>query len=223
MPQFEELLAEIERKRRGRLWLTAVPVAAALVLLAVTVWQVAEARRELFRTQREIADRRQELERVQRDLNQKKKELDFLGKAIWNAGPQSAMQAIGKAVDAEPALAQVAGRIYLHIRDENQRPKAREIGQKLRSQGYIVPGIERVRQGLLPARCGTSRGRTRRKDGASRRLSARPGWRPRPSTSQDTKTPRSCGRGTSRSGWDLEGKARPKPPTWNIRLHWDVP
>jgi hypothetical protein len=147
MPQFEELLAEIERKRRGRLWLTAVPVAAALVLLAVTVWQVAEARRELFRTQREIADRRQELERVQRDLNQKKKELDFLGKAIWNAGPQSAMQAIGKAVDAEPALAQVAGRIYLHIRDENQRPKAREIGQKLRSQGYIVPGIERVRQG----------------------------------------------------------------------------
>lgn len=133
MAQFEELLADIDRQRRRRLVLTVVPIAAAVVFLLVTIHQIAEARRELLSVEREIAA--------------KKQQLDFLGKALWNAGPERSREAIAKAVDAEPALAQVAGRVYLHIRAEEQRPQAREIGQRLRAMGYIVPGIERLDQG----------------------------------------------------------------------------
>lgn len=147
MSQIDELLAQIERGRRWSWLLTAIPVLAGVAFLLVTVHQVSEARRELAATQADIAKGKAELEEVQKELQQKRQQLDFLGKALWQAGPEKSREAIAKAVEAEPGLAQVAGRVYLHIREEDQRPKAREIGLKLRGLGYIVPGIERVPQG----------------------------------------------------------------------------
>ncbi len=154
MPEIDQLLKRIEEQaqaaRRRSLILTAIPVLAGVAFLVVTMGQVADARRDLRNTQSQIDKKKEELAALQRDLDQKKRELDFLGKALWNAGQATAMEAINKAVDDEPSLAQVAGRVYLHIREESQRPKARAIGKRLQAQGYIVPGIERLPKG--PAR-----------------------------------------------------------------------
>lgn len=40
--------------------------------------------------------------------------------------------------------ASVAPRIYLHIKNESQRRKAKEVGMMLQKNGYVVPGIENV-------------------------------------------------------------------------------
>lgn len=36
--------------------------------------------------------------------------------------------------------------VFLHIADESQRKRATEIGKKLQAQGYVVPGVENVRE-----------------------------------------------------------------------------
>lgn len=108
MSQIDELLAQIERGRRWSWLLTAIPVLAGVAFLLVTVHQVSEARRELAATQADIAKGKAELEEVQKELQQKRQQLDFLGKALWQAGPEKSREAIAKAVEAEPGLAQVA-------------------------------------------------------------------------------------------------------------------
>lgn len=42
-------------------------------------------------------------------------------------------------------------RVYLHIRVEQQRDRARELAKHLETQGFVVPGIERVEAGPTTA------------------------------------------------------------------------
>lgn len=53
-------------------------------------------------------------------------------------------QAIDQLIQAAPSVAKNLTRIYLHIGDESQRPRARRIAGQLRQAGYLVPGIENV-------------------------------------------------------------------------------
>jgi len=43
-----------------------------------------------------------------------------------------------------PVLAEKTKRVYVHIFDEKQRSKAKELGQQLIGKGYEVPGVERI-------------------------------------------------------------------------------
>lgn len=53
-------------------------------------------------------------------------------------------KAIEQLIQAAPSVAQNLTRIYLHIGDESQRPRARRIAGQLKQAGYLVPGIENV-------------------------------------------------------------------------------
>jgi len=46
-----------------------------------------------------------------------------------------------------PAMAQFVPRVYIHIRDESQRPAAQTIEKALESKGFTVPGIQKVNTG----------------------------------------------------------------------------
>lgn len=56
--------------------------------------------------------------------------------------PEQAQKVIEKTFDSNPEAAKVLPRIFIHIRSAAQRPKATEIAKALRSQGYIVPGVQ---------------------------------------------------------------------------------
>ncbi len=53
-------------------------------------------------------------------------------------------QVIEQLVRDDPSLTRNLTRIYLHIGDESQRPRARRIAGQLKQAGYLVPGIENV-------------------------------------------------------------------------------
>src|SRR5260370_30055217 len=44
-------------------------------------------------------------------------------------------------------MAQFVPRVYIHIRDESQRPAAQTIEKALESKGFTVPGIQKVNTG----------------------------------------------------------------------------
>jgi len=189
MTEIEELLAAIERKRKHGLLLTGVAVLAAVVFLLATIGQVAEGRRELKFLDRRIEERR--------------KELDFLGKALWNTPHQTAREAINKAVDAEPSLAMSAGRVYLHIRDDQQRPRARQMGQACATWGTSCRGLSAWRTARRRTSSVTSVPATARRPNGWPKLSA---WRR--CTRAALRIRR--GRGTLRCGW----RRRPSDQRW---------
>jgi hypothetical protein len=45
------------------------------------------------------------------------------------------------------ALAELPDRVYIHIRDEQQREQAKKLSSVLEQNGFLVPGIERVASG----------------------------------------------------------------------------
>ncbi|MGH9936907.1 MAG: hypothetical protein ACREAM_11715 [Blastocatellia bacterium] len=54
------------------------------------------------------------------------------------------MRALNDLVGTAPSVARNLTRVYLHIGDEDQRPRAFRIAKQLRQAGYLVPGIEEV-------------------------------------------------------------------------------
>src|SRR5439155_13327355 len=66
---------------------------------------------------------------------------------------QKVLNEVNEAVTPTPDLAgsidtsQLPPSIYIHIRDEEQRPKARQLKQQLEEKGIVVPGIEKVDKG----------------------------------------------------------------------------
>jgi hypothetical protein len=56
--------------------------------------------------------------------------------------PEKAQQAIEESLSNNPEAAKILPRVFIHIRSASQRAKAAEIATTLRSQGYIVPGVQ---------------------------------------------------------------------------------
>ena len=55
-----------------------------------------------------------------------------------------AASALDKALNADPAAASLVVRVYIHTNSADQQKRANAIASALRSQGYIVPGVDQM-------------------------------------------------------------------------------
>jgi hypothetical protein len=56
--------------------------------------------------------------------------------------PAQAQADVNKAVNANPTVAAILPRIFLHVRETSQREDASRIAAKLQAAGFVVPGIQ---------------------------------------------------------------------------------
>jgi hypothetical protein len=117
----------------------------------------AEARAKLLQTQlRDVSKKFMELAEKQDVADKKKqytqlaiktgKEVEALEKQITQLKSEKIQTAARTDQIAQQIqnLPKIRPRVYIHIRKEDQREKAREIGFKLENAGFSAPGIERL-------------------------------------------------------------------------------
>jgi len=115
----------------------------AALLPAAVKQELQEQKPELSQTISEIAKQRPES--VKKAINQATAEqLNQAPGNQENKRLEYTKQAIERLVQAAPNVARNLTRVYLHITDEKQRPRARRIAEQLKQAGYIVPAIEDV-------------------------------------------------------------------------------
>jgi Tfp pilus assembly protein PilE len=134
--------------------IAALSIVAFFALIAYSAYklysinrQTAEAAEKLNAVKAEEAKLAAEVKSKQNTiaaLDDKIKALNNIYGRIANADPELVRQATKEAIDASPNAAQALPRIYIHIKDQTQRPRARQIANKLQASGFIVPGIEIV-------------------------------------------------------------------------------
>jgi hypothetical protein len=117
----------------------------------------AEARTKLLQTQlRDASNKFYELAEKQSITDKKEqytqiaiktgKEVEALGRQITQLKSEKIQTAARTDQIAQQIqnLPKIRPRVYIHIRKEDQREKAREIGFKLEDAGFSAPGIERL-------------------------------------------------------------------------------
>jgi hypothetical protein len=104
--------------------------------LSQTISEIARQRPESFKKAIEQATNEQPDEPA---TGQENKRIEYAKKAIERLIPPA------------PSDARNLPRIYLHIGDESQRPRARRIAGQLKQAGYLVPGIENVGERRMPS------------------------------------------------------------------------
>jgi hypothetical protein len=159
-PISARLHAEEERLRRRILLFTLAPAAVAVLLIALTGWQVARARDDVARFRGELValqdsatELRDEIAYRLETLDATRREADSLNVQVaalqrWvqarNAGAVRTIESA--AAEQFQAVAERA-RVYLHILDERQRRAATIVQKQLQEAGYSVPGIEQLEKG----------------------------------------------------------------------------
>ena len=126
----------------------------ALVSFAVFVGFIAFGGWQLRRINQEIDDRKTELMDKIKEIQNKEQSIAALDAVIEkkeeeirarntviNNTPKSIIE---KALEDNPTVAKSLPRIYLHIGQESQRERAKNVAKKLQDEGYLVPRIEDV-------------------------------------------------------------------------------
>jgi septal ring factor EnvC (AmiA/AmiB activator) len=107
--------------------------------------QIEQKKSQLEGLNDELEEKKKQVDEVSKKLDEMSKKLDVLNSALYEVGttnPGLAKQALNKAIESEPDAAGVLPRIYIHIRAESQRSRAKQVADRLREKGYVVPGIE---------------------------------------------------------------------------------
>ena len=179
----------IDERKLKRLRVTAQVVAALSLavfagLIAFSAYRLRGIQQELRQSAadlagqqaelRETAARKVELEGEIAELEKGRQALtatlqDFTARVdAQDSG--LAIRATSEAIAANPEAAAILPRIYLHVRDEQQRPAAKEVAARLRQSGFLIPGIENVGPDRSPQR--TELRRFRRTDQDERDVQA---------------------------------------------------
>ena len=145
---------------QGFLQYAAVLVLLVFVaLIVVSYFQLRRIRREIADQQTLLDKRRLEIKDLEQTLESRKKTIEAQDSIISVLQPTSlaASEADPKVgtrtkQNVEDSLPQVndvkqlPARIYMQIAREDQRRRAAQIARALQAAGYIVPGIENVRE-----------------------------------------------------------------------------
>lgn len=153
LPDLDEYLRDERRHTRRTLWLvSALPVALALGLLAVTTWRVAEAEADVEMAQDSLAQVEDQLASTALLVQERRAEVDSLTalKDSLYAGlaridrPLAAQTVEAAATEVQAERAE--GRVYLQVLrgDRRQELQARRLSQALVRNGFEVPVLERV-------------------------------------------------------------------------------
>lgn len=119
--------------------------------------QLKQKSRELDEKTAAVEAKQKELVQVQKEVTQLQNDLQvlkqFSAQALsgeFNAGnEQRVIEVVDTSLKANPKVATLLPRVYIHIQREEQRAKAKEVATSLQKQGYLAPGIERVRVNRL--------------------------------------------------------------------------
>ncbi len=153
-PITAQLRSEEARLRRRIGVFTLIPVAVAALLIWFTSSRVLSAQKALAVVNDSLADAREDLIINQANLIRIHAEIDSL-EALKQAyfaelekiNRQRAEQTRDQAIDQYQADRNIP-RVYLHILNEDQRPRAQRVQEALQKETrLIVPGIEKVAKG----------------------------------------------------------------------------
>ncbi|MGC2235874.1 MAG: hypothetical protein WA584_06915 [Pyrinomonadaceae bacterium] len=127
-------LRRLESIQRVLQYASVLVLIVFIVLIAVSSYWLVSLNKQISENQNQIESqvkKKQELDEEIRGLQ-----------AIKDAIPKEQKEQIEK--KAEKNIEQSPARIYIQIANEDQRKRANDIGQQLKSKGFIVPGIENV-------------------------------------------------------------------------------
>lgn len=132
----EKLLTDIERKER-KAWIRGLFL--TLIPLAVGVSIILYAGHKLKEIQGQVQGLKTDADTLTKKRNDLLTQVEQASTAV--------LQVQNPPVIGKQANTKIIPLIYIQIRDESQRVKAKQIVTRLREQGYVVPGIERVDRG----------------------------------------------------------------------------
>ena len=134
--------------------IAALSITAFFALIGYSAYKLYSINRETAEATEKLNVVKKEAERLEADIQRKRDEIAGLDKKIEAlneinskisiTNPQLVRQAIKEVIESSPRTADVLPRIYVHIKDESQRARARQIVSKLQENKFIVPGIENV-------------------------------------------------------------------------------
>lgn len=141
-----QVLEQLEARRRR----TARRVAwsawgGVLIAAAVFAVVIAAGRRELAVVAHKTAEKQEELRRTEERLDQVNKQLKTTAALFGQVSESARRRAVTDQLAATPASAATLPRIYMHVVDPEDRLRARRLEHALAAAGYVVLGIEYVR------------------------------------------------------------------------------
>jgi hypothetical protein len=118
--------------------------------------QLKQKSQELDQKTAAVEAKQSELVQVQKEVTKLQNDLETLKQfSAQNLGQLSAgneqrvLEAVDMSLKANPKVAALLPRVYLHVQSEEQRAKAANIATSLQKQGFLAPGIENVRVNRL--------------------------------------------------------------------------
>jgi hypothetical protein len=140
--------AEVARRHALRPWLVSLllPVLLGAALLGFSSYAVYTRLQRIKELDGRITVNQAKIEEQQKELAALDAQLagakDLASAALSKLPTTEAKEVIAAAAESNPNAA-TTPRVFIQIYDEEQRAKAREVAQALKSSGLIVPGIER--------------------------------------------------------------------------------
>lgn len=141
--------AEVARRRAIKPWLLAfllpLLVGAALIgfssyAVYVRLQQIKGQDEQIKANEQRIQGQKEELEALNVQLQGTK---DLASAALAKLPNAEAKEVIAATAASNPGAAATTPRVFIQIHDEEQRKKAADVAQALKSAGLIVPGIEK--------------------------------------------------------------------------------
>jgi septal ring factor EnvC (AmiA/AmiB activator) len=144
-------LRRLERIQGGLRIAAVLVLLVFVVLIVVSYFQLRRIRREIAEQQAIISQKKQEIKEIEEALENRKKVISGLQQttlAITEANPAdgaSTREAVEQSLAQVGDIRQLPARIYMQIARKDQQRRAAAIARALQAAGYIVPGIENVR------------------------------------------------------------------------------
>jgi hypothetical protein len=200
-----EKLDKLQKYSRA---IAALSLALFLALIVISLWSLWRVRKEVAGLEKRKQELTLDVQRLETETEKLNTQYDLTSKTLEKIAEQRpesvteaihrtiaeqpdkpatgqdnkrneyTKQAIEQLIQAAPSVARNLTRIYLHIGDESQRPRARRIAGELKQAGYLVPGIENVGERRRP-RSTEVRYYARtdaEKDGAQKIITLLQGW-----------------------------------------------
>lgn len=154
------LLEQLERQEAARLhragraaWMSVVLAAVVMAaLLGAGSWRLSALRSETQKVTTTLTELReakvkleQELELGRAELDKTRSKLTAVSGALGSVDATQSRAAFDKEAARDPKAAQLVPRVYLQITNANDRAWAAEMGKTLQSAGFLVLGVDWVR------------------------------------------------------------------------------
>lgn len=147
----ERKLKSIKRVSQA---IAALSIVVFFALIGYSAYKLYSINRETAEATAKLQKVKAEEERLTAEVQSKKDTIadldkrlealnDIYGKVAFapNVDTKVVNEATKKVIDSDPKLARILPRIYIQIKDESQRAKAKQVATALQENGFFIPGI----------------------------------------------------------------------------------